>query len=530
MLSQYDKRGKLKPLPIGEQVFEKIITMGRAYVDKSLHVYNMVTSGSTFVFLSRPRRFGKSLLCYTLKAFFQGRRDLFEGLAITDPANGCECDWEEYPVIMLSMNVCKSANPDTVLEAIDAILSPYERTYGIVPNEGANVGVRLYNLIAQARASTGKHVVVIIDEYDAPLLEVMHDEVKLNEMRSIMKGFYEVLKPSEENLRFVFMTGITKFAQLSIFSTFNNINNISLHPDYADICGITLAEVKGFLMPYVERLAEDNGIDTEEAIAKLKEMYDGYHFTSEPVDVYNPFSLVLALDRRQIKSYWFESGTPTFLIEMMKKFGTLPTDLESVYARDVDFDRSTDRLENVVPLLYQSGYLTIKSYDAELDEYTLELPNREVRQGLMYSLAPIYAGSAIVPMRDMMMEIRRAIHSDDMDKALSLIRDFLVTVPYTYVANHEGHYQQMLFIIFSLMGAYTDIEVRTSKGRIDVMMATRHRLYVIELKMGKSAAAAMSQIDRNKYFKRFENYALPISKVGISFSPDERTLTDWTIE
>lgn len=526
MRSPYDKNGKLRPLPLGEQVFEKIITGEVAYVDKTDFVYRMTRPGNTFVFLNRPRRFGKTLLCSTLKAYFQGKRELFEGLAIDE----LEEEWTEYPVLSLSMNSCKQSTPEEVERSIKALMRRVERSLGMDTNNDQPLGDRLMEAIEYAYTRTGKRVVIIIDEYDAPLLEVMHDEEKLTRTRDIMKSFYEALKPSDEMLRFVFLTGITKFAQLSLFSSFNNINNISMDAEYASACGITPSEIEMHLKPYVERLALAMGTEYPTALDALKQMYDGYRFSSTSPDIYNPFSLVMALSKQTVKSYWFESGTPTFLIEMMRRFGTDPTKIATIQATESQFDQSTDSLKSIVPLMYQSGYLTIKGYDASSEIYTLGMPNKEVRQGIFESLAEAYAGAAATPMRDCMTEMRKAIFDDDIDGALRIVRDFLKSIPYANVRNMEGHYQQMLYIIFSIAGAYTDTEVRTSKGRIDMVMGTAKRLYLIEIKLDKSATDALDQINLKDYPSRFASYGKPICKVGVNFSSEERTIENWTIE
>ena len=525
-ISANGAQGNLGILPIGLQFFPELVEEGYVYVDKTEHVYRMTHLGSKYVFLSRPRRFGKTLLCSTMEAYFQGRKDLFGGTAMAT----LERDWEAHEVLMLSMNRCKGPSAEVVGMEIANMLASLERRYGIQKDASVTLGGRLSNIIEAAYERSGKRVVVIIDEYDAPLLDVLHDEAALREVRSAMKSFYEVLKPADRYLRFVFMTGVTKFAQLSLFSAFNNINNISMDVEFADICGITPEEIERQLLPHVDRLALSLGTDRDGALAELKRLYDGYHFTLPSPDIYNPFSLVCALSKRQLKSFWFGTGTPTFLIEMMRKFGTDPTTLSSVRAKEADFDQSTDTLETIVPLMYQSGYLTIKSYDADRGQYSLGIPNREVHDGLMESLARLYVGNALSDVHDTLADIRLSLKRNDMDGALRLIRDFLKTVPYANVKNQEGHYQQMLYIIFSLLGAYVDLEVRTAKGRIDVVMSTQRRLFLLELKLDKSADAAMGQIDLMDDPARFANAGLPVTKVGVNFSTEERTITDWVIE
>ena len=513
-----------KIYPIGIQNFEKIRKGGYCYIDKTALIYQMAKTGS-YYFLSRPRRFGKSLLTSTLHAYFEGRKELFEGLAI----DKMETEWSRHPVLHFDMSMAKHVDKDSLVNLLGFMLAEYERTLGI-DAAGTDPNLRLTNLIKRSYEQTGRKVVVLIDEYDAPLLDVVHEDENLPVLRNVMRNFYSPLKACDPYLRFVFLTGITKFSQLSIFSELNNISNVSMDEPYAAICGITEEEMLERMSGHIECLAGALEMSKEETLLKLKEKYDGYHFTWPSPDIYNPFSLLNALERRKIANYWFGSGTPTYLIEMLRKFKVSPSAIGMKKALSTSFDAPTERMTTIVPLLYQSGYITIKNYDKLTQLYTLDIPNGEIRVGLMQSLLPNYlAGDSDTGLATI-GEMYGAIAGDDMDGALRLLQEFLSTVPYCDNTNYEGHYQQLFYIIFSLFGMYVDVEVRTPKGRVDVVMRTADMLYVIELKLGKDADAAMSQINLKNYPERFTLSGLPVVKVGISFDAEEHTLGDWLIE
>ena len=402
---------------------------------------------------------------------------------------------------------------------------------GCTPSQAADVNIRLTELIAHVYARTGRQVVVLIDEYDAPLLDVMHEEENLPALRNVMRNFYSPLKACDPYLRFVFLTGITKFSQLSIFSELNNIENISMDEAYAAICGITEEEMQTQMSTDLDLLAGKMKLTRDALLAKLKNNYDGYHFTWPSPDIYNPFSLLMAFAKGKAGSYWFGSGTPTYLIEMLRKFRVEANGIGGRRVKAEAFDAPTERMTSITPLLYQSGYITIKDYNEMIDIYTLDIPNREVRIGLMESLLPCY-----MPPRktenatSMVAFLYEALTRDDMDAALRLLQEFLSTVPYCDNTNYEGHYQQVFYIIFSLLGSYVDVEVHTPRGRVDVVMRTHSTLYVMELKLDKDADAAMQQIDLKNYPERFALCGLPVVKVGISFDGATHTLGGWKIE
>ena len=511
--------------PIGIQTFEKIRKENYFYADKTEYVYRMTHSGTNYIFLSRPRRFGKSLLVSTLKSYFEGRKDLFKGLVI----DSLETEWTQHPVLHFSMASGKHMGCEQLERYLLFQLEREEEQYGITATS-PDPNVRLSNLIRRAYEKTGQQVVVLIDEYDAPLLDVVHEDENLPVLRQVMRNFYSPLKDCDPYLRFVFLTGITKFSQLSIFSELNNIKNISMEPAFAAICGITKEEMLTQMTEGIARLAEGEEMTYDEAVAALTKMYDGYHFAWPSPDIFNPFSLLNAFADGRLNAYWFGSGTPTYLLEMMKKFQFLPTALHETLSAVDEFDVPTHTMTNVLPLLYQSGYMTIKGYDRLTDSYLLDVPNKEVRIGLVRSLIPYYIMPDAMPTNSTVRELFRALYHDDIDGALKILQTFLSTIPYVNGAKTEGHWQQVLFIIFSLLGNYCDVEVHTAKGRIDLVLVTPTRLYLIETKLDQSAEAAMQQIDLKQYDKRFALYTLPVVKVGINFDDESHTLTDWTIE
>ena len=513
-----------KRYPIGIQTFSKIREEGYTYIDKTEYIFNLVKSDAQYVFLSRPRRFGKSLLVSTLRAYFEGRKELFEGLKIEK----LETEWRKYPVLHFSMADGKHMDEESLPDYLNHQLIEWEKVYGRDTSEKL-VNVRLMSLIRRAYEKTGEKVVVLIDEYDAPLLDVVHEDENLPKLRKIMRNFYAPLKGADPYIRFVFMTGITKFSQLSIFSELNNIKNISMLNEYAGICGITEEEMLTEMSEGIDNLAEKLELSREETIEKLKKKYDGYHFTSQCPDIYNPFSLLNCFSDGKLDSYWFGSGTPTYLIEMLLKFGMSPIELgRNMEASPTEFDAPTEHLNSVVPLLYQSGYITIKDFDKDFDLYTLSIPNEEVRTGLMLSLIPNYLqqreGTELT-----INKMVRCFAYGDINGAMQLLQTFFKTVPYCNDIDHEGHWQQMLYVVFSLLGARCDVEVHTSDGRVDLVAAIRGKLYLIEIKLDKSAHEALTQIDLKAYDQRFALYNLPIVKIGINFSTKERTITAWEL-
>lgn len=510
--------------PIGIQTFSKIREGNYLYIDKTAYVYRMTHSASSYMFLSRPRRFGKSLLTSTLHSYFSGRKELFHGLAMEK----LEKEWTEYPVLHFDMSTAKHADSEQLLQELNLKLYGYEQIYGRLEEE-VNPNQRLMGLIKRAYEQTGKKVVVLIDEYDAPLLDVVHERENLDVLRNIMRNFYSPLKACDPYLRYVFLTGITKFSQLSIFSELNNIKNISMDEPYAAICGISEDEIRLQMKDDLGGLAKKLEITPEEALMKLKENYDGYHFTSPSPDIYNPFSLLNAFADGKFGSYWFGSGTPTYLVKMLDKFGVKPSEIGRRQLKSSVFDAPTETMTDAVPLLYQSGYITIKDYNKMLDLYTLDIPNKEVRLGLMESLLPYYVNNKTPEATTMVAYLFYDIQNGDMDAALHRLQEFLSTIPYCDNTRFEGHYQQVFYIIFSLLGYYVDVEVRTPRGRVDIVLRTKTTLYVMELKLDKSAGEAMEQIDLKNYPERFALCGLPVVKVAVSFDSERCTIGDWEI-
>ena len=517
----------LKLYPVGIQTFERIRKENKLYIDKTEYIYRMTHSGGCYFFLSRPRRFGKSLLVSTFESYFSGKKELFEGLAIEK----LEQEWMEYPVLHFDMSGGKHMEKEQLEDYLSNRLEAEERKWGITHSK-RGVNDRLTELITTAYEISGKQVVVLIDEYDAPMLDVAHERKTLDELRNVMRNFYSPLKMCEPMLRFVFLTGITKFSQVSIFSELNNIKNISLDDEYAGVCGITKEELLTQMSEDIDVLAEALEMTREETIAKLKENYDGYHFSPASPDVFNPYSLLNCFDDKNFGAYWFSSGTPTYLINMLRKFKVLPAKIGRSLARSSAFDAPTENLKTITPLLYQSGYITIKGYDKMSQLFTLDLPNKEIKVGLFESLLPYYLEGMYAEEGDVAIaQMSVLIRQGDMDGALRLFQEFLGTVPYCNNTNYEGHYQQVLFIIFTLLTHFVvDVEVHTPNGRVDVVMETEDTLYLIELKLNKSAQAAMQQINLKQYDQHFARCGKPIVKVGVNFDAKKGNIEDWTIE
>ena len=514
-----------KLYPIGIQTFERIRKEDKLYVDKTEYIYRMTHTDGTYFFLSRPRRFGKSLLVSTFKSYFEGKKELFEGLAIEK----LEKEWNTYPVLHFDLSKGKHMEKAQLEEYLGYLLEDYEQKYGIENHRNGNNN-RFNDLIEVVFQKTGKQVVVLIDEYDAPLLDVAHEKEKLDELRNTMRNFYSPLKGNESMLRFVFMTGITKFSQLSIFSELNNITNVSMDEPYAGICGITKEEMLTQMSDDIDALAEHLELGREETILELKDHYDGYHFTWPSPDVFNPYSLLNCFAKQEMDDYWFGSGTPTYLINMMRKYEILPADLgETIEVGKKDFDAPTETMTTIVPLLYQSGYVTIKGYDKPTRLYQLALPNQEISVGLYGSLLPHYLTDKSAKANTTIAKMSVLVKKGDMDAAFCLLNDFLETVPYCDNTNYEGHWQQTLYIMFALLTNYRIcVEQRTAKGRIDVTIETADTIYVMELKFNKSAEEALSQIEAKHYADAFKMSGKKVVKIGLNFTvKDEVNCLEW---
>ena len=518
--------------PIGIQTFSEIIRNGLVYVDKTDLVWQLANYAK-YIFLSRPRRFGKSLLTTTLASYFSGERELFEGLKIME----LEREWEQYPVIRLDMSTAKGQDSTEALrDKLNLIMRPYKKTYGSDPEEKTPGGI-LAGVIERAFEQTGKQVVILIDEYDAPLLEVLHED-SLNAMRKVMQEFYQPLKASEAMVKFCFITGITKFSQLSIFSTINNLTNVTLDPTFATICGITEQELTTTLSTDIERLADYYGIAYEQLKEKLKHQYDGYHFAKRSIGVYNPFSLMKAFLHRDIASYWFESGTPTFLIHQLQHFHTDIMSLDRLEVASSAFDQPTENMSDALPLLYQSGYLTIKDYNPVIEAYTLSIPNQEVRIGYIQGLLPAYIG---LKGSDVQMGFAAkfwcALRQHDIQQAMLEMQAYMAGIPYVEgfkkkleeAANAEGFYEYTLYLIFSMLNVYVRTQVKCAGGRTDMVVWMPDTVYVFELKVNGTAQEALEQIDKNSYAIPYQADGRKVVKVGVKFNAETRVPDEWIV-
>jgi len=518
----------------GIQEFERIRTDGRIYIDKTDLIYKM-THESQFVFLSRPRRFGKTLLCTTLESYFQGRKDLFKGLAI----DKLETEWKKYPVLHFDLSQCKNkADIQGVIRELEWQLNQYEGIYGR-DEACVSPGERFKSLLVNASEQTGLKCVVILDEYDAPLLDVLNQPEKLAEVRKIMQEFYQPLKACERYEHFVFITGITKFSQLSIFSTLNNITNITMLPQYSAICGITVNEALDVFRPDIQVLADTYKCSYNEMVDKLKAKYDGYNFSMKSPDVFNPFSLTMALKNRMIDSYWFGSGTPTYLFEQMKRFNTNVLSLEKNMASASDFDVPTENMNTALPLLYQSGYLTIKGYDFDTNQYLLDFPNAEVRTGFMQNLLPVIVEDANVMFaNNTVANIYTSLKKNDVNSMMQYLKSYIASIPYLEHGRHElgnlttfeAFYETILYVVFSMMSKYVYTQVKSANGRSDIVMFVGDTAYVFELKINGTAREALDQINSNGYMVPYEAGDRNVVKVGVAFSKEERNITDWIME
>ena len=519
--------------PIGIQTFSEIRKDGYIYIDKTDLVWNLAHEAK-YIFLSRPRRFGKSLLTTTLDSYFQGRKDLFEGLKIME----LEKNWESYPVIHLDLSTAKrQPSADELRATLMWLMNPLCNVYGRDVLE-TSPGKMLNGLIHRAYEQMGKQVAVIIDEYDAPLLDVLHESEQLDQFRNVMQEFYVQLKANEAMVKFCFITGITKFSQLSIFSTINNLLNVSMQPEYAAICGITETEFATDMASDIAMLAKVYECTPEEMQAKLKVQYDGYRFAKQSPDIYNPFSLLKCFKQKDIASYWFESGTPTFLIHQMQHFRTDIMGMDRIEASASSFDRPTEAMENALPLLYQSGYVTIKDYDRETESYILSIPNKEVRVGLIDGLIPAYIGLDGSSVKDgFALKFYRALRRNDMATALDEMKAFLAGVPYVEgfkkkledAAFSEGFYEYTFWLIFNMLNVYAQTQVKCHGGRIDFVVQMPDATYVFELKVNGTAQEAIDQINSKGYALPYQSEGKKVVKVGVQFDRDTMTVGEYII-
>ena len=489
------------------------------------YLVDFIDKGYKYVFLSRPRRFGKSLFASMIHAYYEGRKDLFEGLAMGE----YEKDWVKHPVLHFDMSAAKHMDKDMLERYLADMLTDQEAVFGY-KSEKQDPNIRLKDLVVTANRLTGRKVALIIDEYDAPLLDVVHEELNLVALRRAMQNFYSPIKSLDPYLEFVFLTGITKFAQLSIFSELNNLFNISMYDKYSAICGISSEELHTQMLPDVERLAEHLHLSVDETFERLKRKYDGYHFSKNSEDVYNPFSLIKALASGDIGDYWFDSGTPTYIIKLLQKYNVGLRDLTGQDAGVSDFDVSPENMTTALPLLYQSGYLTIKHYEPMIDLYTLGYPNEEVRTGMVRSLAANYLTPAEGTNSSFVIKFVKAVIADDMEQALTLMRAYLAGVSYRLSNKTERDVQTIFYLVFSLIGSFIKVEEESANCRADVVITLPSVVYVMELKFDGSADAALRQIDEKGYLIPYTADGKRLVKVGVNYSSEERTITEWRIE
>ena len=512
-----------RKLPIGIQNFEKIRKDGYIYVDKSALVYQLVSTNSPY-FLSRPRRFGKSLLMSTIEAYFLGKKELFSGLAM----ESLEKDWKKYPVLHLDLNAENYNSVESLERILNEYLCFWEDKYGASAAE-TSLSLRFKGIIRRAHEQTGLQTVVLIDEYDKPLLQTIGNKELQNFYKNILKAFYGVLKSVDAHLRFVFLTGVTKFGQVSVFSDLNQLKDISMDARYATICGITDEELRGNFQPELEMLAANEGLGYEEVCQKMKRMYDGYHFRHNMEGVYNPFSVLNALDSVEFGSYWFSTGTPTFLVELLKKTDYDLRNLEGVELPVNQFADYRADADYPLPVIYQSGYLTIKGYDKEFQSYTLGFPNDEVKYGFLNFLVPYYTG---VPSNENLFNIKRFVReleTGDADAFLTRLRAFFAGIPYELNDKTERHYQAVFYLVFKLLGQFIEVEEHSAKGRADAVIKTKDFIYVFEFKLDGSADDALKQIDEKGYLLPYDMDHRQQIKIGVSFDSAERNLGEWKI-
>ena len=513
-------------LPIGIQSFESLRKDGYLYIDKTELVYSLINQGR-YYFLSRPRRFGKSLLISTIKAVFEGKRELFKGLAIDSKE---DVDWTPRPILHLDLNTNKYDKADVLTDKLNKSLEDWEKLYDCARPDLPH-GMRFENVIKAAREKTGHRVVILVDEYDKPMLQAIGNETLQKEYRATLKGFYGALKSMDECIKFAMLTGVTKFGKVSVFSDLNNLMDISMLPRYHDICGITEKELLNVFDKNINGLAADNGLSREDCIAKLKKMYDGYHFDEfSKHGMYNPFSVLNTFNSNIFRSYWFETGTPTYLVELLQKHHY---DLERMARADVTSDvlNSIDaESSNPIPVIYQSGYLTIKGYDNRFKLYRLGFPNEEVEEGFIKYLAPFYLDDKTKRSEFDVRSFTIDVEQGNPEQFCMRLKSLLASAPYDMDLDNEGNYRNVIWVIFKMMGFYSQCEYKTSDGRIDLLIETPDYRYVIEFKLDGTAEQALQQIKDKQYLLPFTLDSKKTYMVGINFAKEQRTIEKYLIE
>ena len=514
----------IRRYPIGIQNFEQLRNNNCVYVDKTELIYKLTHTDQVY-FLSRPRRFGKSLLVSTLEAYFQGKKNPFGGLAM----ERLEKDWETYPVLHIDFSLTKYTELTDLTGQLNLFLHRWEKVYGKDEAE-KTTSERLQGIMLRAYEQTGKQVVVLIDEYDAPLLDSNFDIDLQQQLRNEMRKFFSPLKGMGQYLHFLFITGISKFSQLSIFSELNNLKNISMHDDFSALCGITEQELLTDLKPDIERMAEANNETYEEACVHLKRQYDGYHFSKNCVDIYNPFSLFNAFDAKDYKNFWFSTGTPTFLIDILQRTDFDVRSLDGLTATDEQFDAPTDHIVDPIPVLYQSGYLTIKGYDPAFRLYRLAYPNGEVRYGFTESLLPGYVHRFPRENTFYAVSFIRDLQKGDIESCLERTRSFFASIPNDLENKTEKYYQTIFYLLFRLMGQYVETEVKTAVGRADAVVKLPDAVYVFEFKFDGTPEEALAQINSKQYAVPYQADGRRVVKAGVNFDSATRTIGGWVVE
>ena len=483
----------------------------------------MVKTGS-YYFLSRPRRFGKSLLISTLEAYFQGKKELFTGLAV----ERLEKDWIKYPILHLDLNIEKYDTPESLDNILEKSLTAWEKLYGAEPSERSS-SLRFAGIIERACKQAGQRVVILVDEYDKPMLQAIGNEKLQKQFRDTLKPFYGALKTMDGYIKFAFLTGVTKFGKVSVFSDLNNLDDISMRKDYVEICGVSDQELHENLDIELHEFAETQGLSYDKLCTKLKEYYDGYHFTHNSIGIYNPFSLLNAFKYKEFGSYWFETGTPTYLVKLLKKHHY---DLERMAHEETDaqvLNSIDSESTNPIPVIYQSGYLTIKGYDERFGIYRLGFPNREVEEGFIRFLLPFYANVNKVESPFEVQKFVREVETGDYDSFFHRLQSFFADTTYEVIREQELHYENVLFIVFKLVGFYTKVEYHTNNGRVDLILQTDKFIYIMEFKLNGTAEEALQQINNKRYALPFEADGRKLFKIGINFSEKTRNIEKWVV-
>lgn len=510
--------------PIGIQNFESLRLDNYVYVDKTALMYRLIMTGR-YYFLSRPRRFGKSLLISTLDAFFSGKRELFGGLAVEK----LEHEWAVHPVLRLDLNSSEYRSVGDLQEVLDLHLDKWERLYGRNEKE-KQFASRFSGVIERAYEQTGERVAILVDEYDKPLIKNIDNEERQEEMRDVLKAFYSVLKTQDQYICFAMLTGVSKFSKMSVFSDLNNLTDISMTDEFADICGITEEEVSQYFSESVQEMADKTGITTDKMLSRLRKKYDGYHFSKNSIGVYNPFSLLNALRRQDLEDYWFETGTPTFLIRKLKEtdYNLNQLTKEEQPAEELN---SIDVVKtNPIPLLYQTGYLTIKGYDERFKKYILGLPNEEVENAFVRHLAPVYSPLISGRTSFFIEKFVKEIESGDVEGFLSRLQTLYEDNSYQVQGKMELYFQNTMYVVFKLLGCYVDVERTTSRGRMDLIIKTNDYIYIVEIKLDGSPEEALKQIEEKGYAAPFAHDPRQLYKIGINFSSDTRGIEGWQVE